>query len=102
MLPISIRFDVNDNSLRDEFFNKILPDAIAILDEATQPEWGNLTAPHVVEHLLLVFEISNGKVEFACATPPEKLDWMRAFLYNEQPAPHGDFRRLLLEQGYLR
>lgn len=86
---ISIRFDVNDNNLRDSFFEENLSDAIAGLGEATQPEWGNLTAQHMVEHLSLGFEISNGKIEFACLTPPEKLDRMRAFLYSKQPIPRG-------------
>jgi oxepin-CoA hydrolase/3-oxo-5,6-dehydrosuberyl-CoA semialdehyde dehydrogenase len=88
-MSIKVTFDVNDAELRDEFLTQKVPEALALLQEDTKPEWGKMGAQHMVEHLLLIFEISTGKLKVPCKTPEEKLRKMKAFLHLNRPMPKG-------------
>ena len=85
---ISIPFDVNDSKLRESFFNHIFIDAIAVLTEQTQPLWGNMTAQHMVEHVIWAFQCSTGKLNVACHTPENLLERAKRFLYDNRQTPH--------------
>lgn len=87
--PIEISYNVNDPNLRVEFLTKILPQAIRSLEKTTEAEWGEMTAQHMVEHLMWAFRMSTDKMEVECKTPPEKLDRMQAFLNMNRPMPKG-------------
>ena len=67
-------------------FNKFLTN-LENLKSGTQPQWGKMTAQHMVEHLITAVQMSNGKVHFECFNPPEKLPTLRRFLMSDRPLP---------------
>jgi len=95
---IAIPFDVDDNTLRATFYERILPDAMVKLDEHTPAQWGNMTAQHMVEHLLWAFEISTGGLVVSCQTPAHLLERTKRFLYDKRHTPHSFKNPLLGEQ----
>ena len=40
----TVRFKVNDAEMRSAFLDRFLPDAIGVLEEDTDPSWGQMTA----------------------------------------------------------
>lgn len=53
----------------------------------TEPQWGKMTAQHMVEHLSATLWISAGKVKVKCFTPENRLSAMQAFLESDKPMP---------------
>lgn len=80
---------VNDPGARVQFLTHFLPEAIERLREDAVPHWGEMTAQHMVEHLLWAFELSIGKAEVTCDIPESQRDAMKAWLYDERPSPRG-------------
>ncbi len=70
---------------KNQFIKEQVPALIASLPAETSPEWGIMTAQHMVEHLSLTFILSTGRFEVPCITPPEKLDRAKAFLMSDKP-----------------
>jgi hypothetical protein len=95
---IIIPFDVNDNVLREAFFKQFLPEAIEMLGARTPPQWGNMTAQHMIEHLLWAFECSTGTLVVTCKTPTGLLERAKRFLFDNRQTPHGFKNPLLGEQ----
>lgn len=89
MSTIKIPYDVTNSNLRSRFLTEILAKAIESLEETTQPKWGEMSAQHMVEHLVFSFRMSTGKLEVECQTPDEKLDQMQAFLNLNRAMPKG-------------
>ena len=85
----SISFRVNDPETRIEFLTRFLPEAIEKLAEDTVPNWGEMTAQHMVEHLGWAFELSTGRAEVTCDIPESQREAMKAWLYNNRPGPRG-------------
>lgn len=83
-----IPFNVNDDKLREAFFEHHFLNAINALTEQSSVQWGNMTAQHLVEHLMWAFRISTGGVEVACHTPAHILERTKRFLYDNRPTPH--------------
>jgi hypothetical protein len=57
------------------------------LQADTKPEWGIMTAQHMVEHLSYGMRFCNGKAEIALNTPPEQLENFRRFLFSDKDFP---------------
>ena len=93
-----IPFDVDDNKLREAFYERLLPEALVRLGAHTPAQWGNMTAQHMVEHLLWAFECSTGALVLPCHTPASLLERARRFLYDNRQTPHGFKNPLLGEQ----
>lgn len=89
MSQLSISYDVTDPNLRIEFITKTLSQAISSLDEDTEAQWGEMSAQHMVEHLVFAFRMSTGRLEVRCQTTDEKLDRMQAFLSLNRAMPKG-------------
>ena len=92
---MTIPFDVNDASERDHFFGTILPETTDKLGETAKPVWGEMSAQHMLEHLLWAFDISNGRIVAPCKTPPQLILRVKAFLHTNDPTPRG-YRNPLL------
>jgi oxepin-CoA hydrolase/3-oxo-5,6-dehydrosuberyl-CoA semialdehyde dehydrogenase len=95
---MNIRFDVNDVELRGTFFDRLLGEALAPLEEASPPKWGAMTAQQMVEHLAWVFEVSTGLASVTCEVPEARRERMKAFLYDRTPMLK-DFRNPALIGG---
>jgi hypothetical protein len=59
---ITVRFDVDDASLRETFLRTFFFGALDALRPETPALWGHMTAQQMVEHLLWTFEVSTGRV----------------------------------------
>ena len=46
-----------------------------------------MTAHHMVEHLILSLQMSNGKLNVKCISQPENLPALKRFLLGERPLP---------------
>jgi len=57
------------------------------LDPQQKPLWGKMTPQHMVEHLILAVQMSNGKLELECFNPPEKIPSLKRFLMSSRPIP---------------
>ncbi|RPI06077.1 MAG: hypothetical protein EHM64_04255 [Ignavibacteriae bacterium] len=85
MMPIP--FDVNDEKLREKFFNGLFTECLAHLAEQTPPLWGKMTPQHMIEHLVWAFECASGILVLPCRTPVQLLERTKRFLYNNSPTP---------------
>jgi hypothetical protein len=90
-----VKFDVNDEKLRNEFLTSTLPLVIDELDPTASARWGKMSVQHMSEHLLFSFEISTGKLTMECKTPEKLLPRVKGFLHNNMEMPH-NFRNPLL------
>lgn len=58
------------------------------LKEDTVPVWGKMTPQHMIEHLVLAVQTSNGKLIInKCISPPEKYPLMIRILLSSKPLP---------------
>ena len=57
------------------------------LDPHQKPLWGKMTPQHMVEHLILAMQMSNGKLKLECINPPEKIPTLKRFLMSSRPMP---------------
>ena len=55
------------------------------LDSSSTPEWGNMTAQRMVEHLSDSLNMAMGNGNFELAISEEKLPSMLGFLWSEKP-----------------
>ena len=94
----AISFDVNDADVRRGFLQSIFPDAIAELEESSQPHWGKMSAQEMVEHLIWAIELSTGQKNVECPTPEGIRQKTKTFLYDNRPTPR-EFMNPLLAGG---
>jgi hypothetical protein len=66
----------------DQFVNKL-----NILQLDQKPLWGKMTPQHMVEHLILALQMSNGKLKVKCISQPENLPSLKRFLLSERSLP---------------
>ena len=57
------------------------------LEPQQKPLWGKMTPQHMVEHLILAVQMSNGKLKLECFNPSEKMPSLKRFLMSGQPMP---------------
>jgi hypothetical protein len=89
MSPIQLSYDVNDPDIRETLFQETLTKCIDTLDEDKEPNWGKMSAQHMIEHLIFAFQMSTDKLDLECNTPEEKRAKLQAFLNINRPMPKG-------------
>jgi oxepin-CoA hydrolase/3-oxo-5,6-dehydrosuberyl-CoA semialdehyde dehydrogenase len=95
---LTVRFDVDDSSLRDTFLRTFFFGALDALRPDTRALWGAMTAQQMLEHLLWTFEVSTGRVTLECPYPEDERDRLKRFLYHNRPTPH-EFMNPALRDG---
>jgi len=71
---------------------KPLDNYIELLKELThdkKPEWGIMSVQHMIEHILLAAQMSNGKLVLECFNDKEKLPMLKRYLMSSRPLPQG-------------
>lgn len=71
---------------------KPLDKYLELLEQLTlekNPEWGIMTAQHMIEHLILAVQMSNGKLILECINDKEKLPILKKYLMSNRPLPKG-------------
>ena len=66
----------------DQFLKKL-----TLLNLDQNPLWGKMTAQHMVEHLILSLQMSNGKLNVKCISQPENLPSLKRFLLSARDLP---------------
>lgn len=92
---IAIPFNVNDQVVREAFFDHLFSRAVENLREEDQALWGGMSAQHMIEHLEWAIELSVASKDVECKAPPQLLERAKRFLYDNRPTPH-EFRNPLL------
>ena len=79
---------------------------LKLLQPDQKPLWGKMTPQHMVEHLILSVQMSNGRLNLKCNTHPDRLPSLKRFLLSERPLPKGFINpyigQNLLPLKYLR
>ncbi|MBC7384362.1 MAG: hypothetical protein H7296_15455 [Bacteroidia bacterium] len=69
-----------------KFPSDTLEDYLIMLDVKTPASWGSMTAQHMIEHLMLLMELSRGEFSVSLVTPPEKVEKVkRIILVSDAP-----------------
>jgi len=72
------------------------------LTESTKPEWGRMTAQHLVEHFEYFNRLGLGDVKGEILTPDDKIEKYQDSLWNHYPMPknfeHPNFKKGELEE----
>jgi len=55
----------------------------------TKPLWGIMSTQHMIEHLILAVQQSNGKLTVECFNSSEKLPMLKRYLMSNRPLPQG-------------
>ncbi|MEM6963316.1 MAG: phenylacetic acid degradation bifunctional protein PaaZ [Bacteroidota bacterium] len=75
-----------------------LEEKLDALTESTQPQWGMMTAQHLVEHMEFFTQMALGNVETAITTPEKYLEKTQDSLWNYRPMPK-KFEHPMLRKG---
>lgn len=67
------------------FFEKNVPVVLAKLEAEVKPAWGKMTPQHMVEHLIVIFKISIGRIKIPVASKEEDLPRLKAYLMKDSP-----------------
>ena len=72
-----------------EMTTQKIEDCLSILTEDAKPNWGSMSAQHMLEHLEYTYRIASGEIQdFEIATPEKILEKVHATLYNYTKMPH--------------
>ena len=69
-----------ENFLRTKFIH-----LLKRLDPATTPRWGKMNVQQMIEHLIDVMMVANGKLQLPVVTPADRLPKYREFMMSEKP-----------------
>ncbi|MBX2829385.1 MAG: phenylacetic acid degradation bifunctional protein PaaZ [Flavobacteriaceae bacterium] len=73
-----------------EMTSEKINECLSKLTEDAKPNWGNMTAQTMVEHLEYTYRIASGEIQdFEIATPEKILEKVHATLYNYKKMPSG-------------
>ena len=64
-----------------------LKEKLKQLSPDSKPKWGRMDAHQMIEHLILIFEMSNGTKIVEVLTPEKYIDKTQAFLLTDQEMP---------------
>jgi len=78
---------------------EFLVNTLAKLNADTKPEWGMMTAQHMLEHLEFTLKIAVEDFQAEVATPEEHLEKVQETLYNYQKMPKNFKMPLMKEDG---
>lgn len=69
----------------ENFLNQQLPQHLSELTAEQRPLWGKMTPQHMIEHLIVVFKMSLGRINIPVITKEE--DWPRIRVYLMEDSP---------------
>ena len=73
-----------------EMTSEKINECLAGLTEDSKPNWGNISAQNMIEHLEYTYRIASGEIQdFEISTPEKILEKVHATLYNYEKMPRG-------------
>jgi len=85
ILFINCHMQQEDIRLAETFFNEEAPLALDQLTRDTKPQWGVMTAQHMVEHLIVTYKMAIGRIKIPLVISPEKAERNKAYLIADSP-----------------
>ena len=67
------------------FFREEVPSCLSLLNEDHKPLWGKMTPQHMIEHLIVTYKMSIGRIRIPVVTPEEDHPRLRAYLMRDSP-----------------
>ncbi len=86
----------NEIATVEKFLSEKVPNVIQTLKEDQKPLWGLMTPQHMVEHLIVIYKLSIGRIKLPVASKEEDLPRLKAYLMKDSPmrrsvqAPNGN------------
>ena len=79
--------DIDAKELEEakSFLKEDFPLMLAQLRPDAERQWGLMTPQHMVEHLIVVFKMSIGRINLPVVSPEEEHDRIRAYLIKDRP-----------------
>lgn len=71
--------------LADHFFSVELPNALDQLAPDAKPLWGVMTPQHMVEHLIVTYKMSIGRIKIPLVVSPEEAPKNKPYLLKDSP-----------------
>ena len=81
-----------------EINRAVIEEKFNALTESTKPQWGLMTAQHLVEHFEKFMKLGLGEIEASLLTPEDRLETVQDSLWNYKPMPK-NFEHPLLKKG---
>jgi hypothetical protein len=78
--------------------SEILKEALLRLTSDAQPIWGRMDAQQMIEHLIVVFELSSDDKSTPILTPDIHIEKSQAFLMSDEPMPKNFIAKFLPEE----
>ena len=75
-----------------------LREKLSLLSPESPPAWGRMGAQQMIEHLLLVCEISNGTKKAEVLTPEKHIEKAQTFLMSDQEMPKNFIAKFIPEE----
>jgi len=69
----------------EKFFTEEVPSLLENLDENQQPVWGIMTPHHMIEHLIVTFKMSIGRIKIPVISKEEDFPKLKAYLMKDSP-----------------
>jgi len=69
----------------EKFFTEEVPSLLENLDANQQPVWGLMTAHHMIEHLIVTFKMSIGRIKIPVMSKEEDFPKLKAYLMKDSP-----------------
>ncbi len=70
---------------KENFLRTRLVPCIQQINPAAQPAWGKMNLHQMVEHLVAVVKLANGRLKIEVVTPADKLHLYRDFMLSDKP-----------------
>lgn len=69
----------------EKFFTEEVPSLLESLDKKEQPVWGIMTPQHMLEHLIVTFKMSVGRINIPVVSKEEDFPRLKAYLMKDSP-----------------
>lgn len=69
----------------ESFFKVDVPKALDQLQADITPQWGLMTAQHMVEHLIVTYKMSIGRIKIPAVVKPEEMERNKTYLMKDSP-----------------
>lgn len=77
-----MRLEINEV---EDFFQNGVPSLLEKLEANKAPAWGLMTPQHMLEHLIVTFKLSIGRIKFPVISKEEDFPKLKAYLMKDSP-----------------
>ena len=86
------------NFEKENFLRTKLISLLHRLNSDTSPRWGKMNARQMIEHMIDILMVANGKIKLPIVTPPDRLPKLQEFMMSEKPFKENTKSPVLAEE----